>query len=497
MNLKENRIYFGFFLIYFTLSIFDAYFIIYIPLYYLNILNVNRIELAFIQGLTYLTLFVTPFLGFLYDKYIKKEIQSKIILYISCISLCSCFLIFILYKEILILYGIFVFVYFFSKSMIRTVMSGLYLKIVGDSRGIKLIFITLVNLASILGYLGISLLFHFNVLSIFTLSHWDSFFILGSFLSFPIIMIIFIFGKGIRLYAIKLKNKDPSKNHEIDKTPMRFSQSKIIIMVIMYIAFILASSDLIYTYPLSSWILDKFTETGFRIYSSLYFVFIIGQIIGLYSAKFLCKKFNEKSIILVSLYSYIPLLFLLTISNFPLFMVLNFSLFILGYIIIVSYTSFITDFSSSSKYKTFKFQFLQTYSVVASIIFTPLGIILYDFIIVETLMVIACVLIGISGLLILSARFIDKIHKMKFKLKIKREKNKGYRLVLYLRKNTEMERDVKSLFNFFKDNISILNSRRIFRFYKITSKNAAIMLSLCSAINEIIPEIYFNLEESL
>ena len=405
MSLSKNRIYCGFFMIYYTISIFDALFIIYIPLYYLNILNVNRIELSFIQSLTYLTLFVTPLLGFLYDKYIKKEIQSKMILYLSCITLCCSFLIFIFFKEILLLYGIFVFIYFFSKSLIRTGMSSLFLSLVKESKNIKLTLILLVNTATIVGYLGVSLIFNFNVLNINSLKFWNIFFLIGWVFSLPIIILIGFFIKKVQFFNenINIENKS------INNIEINLSKYEIVLIGVIYISYILALSDLLISYLLSSWIFDKFNEMGFRIYSSLYFVFIICSIFGLYIANLLCKKYNEKKVMVIFVYLYATLLFPITISNFPMFMILNSFLSIIAYIITVSYTSLITDFSNKGKYKTFKYQFLQSSSSLASTLYIPLGTLYFGIITVETLIIMSSILIGISGIFILSTFPIDKI----------------------------------------------------------------------------------------
>jgi len=402
MSINKNEILIGFFIIYFTISIFDAYFIIYIPLYYLNILSVNQTELAFVQSITYLTLFITPALGLFYDKYIRSSLSSKTILYFFCITLSGSFLIFIQYKEILYIYGISVFVFFFSKSMIRTVMTSLFLKVVEESKKIKLNIILLVNTATIAGYLGISLIFNFNVLNITAIKFWDSFFIFGWISSLPIIITSYVLSRKIQFFK--------ESNHETsnDILPEKLFRYEFIIMGIIYFSYILSTSDLIISYPLSSWIFDKFNESGFRIYSSLYFIFFICSILGLYISNLLCKKYNEKKLMCVFIYLYMILLFPITISNFPMFMILNSVLSVIAYSITTTYTSLVTDFSNKGKYRTFKYQFLQTSSSISSIVFIPLGTLYFGIISVETLIIFSGILTGISGLLILSTLPIDK-----------------------------------------------------------------------------------------
>ena len=405
MSLSKKRIYLGFFIVYYTISIFDALFIIYIPLYYLNILNVNHVELSLIQGLTYLTLLATPFLGFLYDRYISKEFQSKMILYLSCIILSSSFLIFIFFKEILLLYGIFVFIFLFSKSMIRTGMSSLFLSVVKDSKNIKLNVILVVNTATIVGYLGVSLIFNFQILNVNSLRFWNIFFIIAWFFSVPIIIVVGIFAKKVQFFSENINIQNKSMN----AFKFKLDKYESILIAVIYLSSILATSDLLISYPLSSWIFDKYNETGFRVYSSLYFIFILCSILGLYIANLLLKKYKEKKVMVVFIYLYAILLLPITISNFPMFMILNSILSVIAYIITVAYTSLITDFSNKGNYRTFKYQFLQTSSSMASILFIPLGTLYFGTITVETLIIISSILIGFSGVFLLSTLSFDKI----------------------------------------------------------------------------------------
>ncbi|MEJ2249697.1 MAG: hypothetical protein P8Y97_08565 [Candidatus Lokiarchaeota archaeon] len=51
---------------------------------------------------------------------------------------------------------------------------------------------------------------------------------------------------------------------------------------------------------------------------------------------------------------------------------------------------------------------------------------------------------------------------------------------------------IMEILRFFKDNIKIYKKWRFYTFYKITSENPAILLSLFSAIQDLIPETYIN-----
>ncbi|MCK4286799.1 MAG: hypothetical protein KAX18_11380, partial [Candidatus Lokiarchaeota archaeon] len=88
---KKERIrrsnYFGFFLLYFAISVIRIFLVIYVPVYLLNILNVDNSHLAFIQIFVYLIMFSGPILGFIFDRYSKNKklilISSSILFLVS------------------------------------------------------------------------------------------------------------------------------------------------------------------------------------------------------------------------------------------------------------------------------------------------------------------------------------------------------------------------------------------------------------------------------
>ncbi|MHA1670459.1 MAG: hypothetical protein ACTSV5_07745 [Promethearchaeota archaeon] len=87
---------------------------------------------------------------------------------------------------------------------------------------------------------------------------------------------------------------------------------------------------------------------------------------------------------------------------------------------------------------------------------------------------------------------------MIIRLKIKREKgSEKKRIVVWIQRHQDIENDVQQLFQFFKDQMVIEKTRRILPYYRVSSENPAIMLSFFTALQEIIPEIYFCNEDSV
>lgn len=84
---------------------------------------------------------------------------------------------------------------------------------------------------------------------------------------------------------------------------------------------------------------------------------------------------------------------------------------------------------------------------------------------------------------------------MKLKLKIKPNKQfKNKRIVAWIQKHSDFDNDVQQIFQFFKDQIRISKLSKFLRYYIVSSENPAIILSLFSSIQDLIPEIYFNTE---
>ncbi|MBY9015470.1 MAG: hypothetical protein KGD68_07240 [Candidatus Lokiarchaeota archaeon] len=87
---------------------------------------------------------------------------------------------------------------------------------------------------------------------------------------------------------------------------------------------------------------------------------------------------------------------------------------------------------------------------------------------------------------------------MILRLKIKsNNKTKKKQIFIWIEKNKEFENDIQQLIEFFDSRLQVKTRVGFHIYYKITSDNPAIMLSLLTAIQELIPDIFFNTDESL
>ena len=87
---------------------------------------------------------------------------------------------------------------------------------------------------------------------------------------------------------------------------------------------------------------------------------------------------------------------------------------------------------------------------------------------------------------------------MKLILKIKPyNPSKKNRIIIWIKKKSALDDDIKQLLQIFKENIKISKLTIFLRFYIVSSTNPAIILNIISAIEESIPDVYFKDEKSI
>ena len=406
-----KKIYGIFFLVYFTLGVFEAYFCLYIPLFYYEILAVNRNNLAFIQFFGYLSLLITPLIAYIFDAHIESERNHKIFIFLCSILLCSCFSIFLINKNILLLYGIFMGVYFLSRMFIRTIMSKVFLTLSMESPKIKHHIILIVNGARGVSFLFLSLFFDFIIKNIYSLPQWELFFTIGWMLTLPLLSIV-LFLKNNTIFS-DLSSKNSNKDIESKSIKEESHKRVFWFAIFLFIAFFLASSDLIFLSLVSSWVLTRYNEFSLRIFFSLYYVITIFALLGYCFASRIAKRLNNIFLLFVFCCFYLFFLVLLPFSNFPMFLAIQCGLAFVGYIANYMYVSIAQTISVNTRYKTFVYQILLMCQSIANIIFTPIGTSLSVFISVEALISLSSILLAFSCGIQLTLVLLNKIKQIK------------------------------------------------------------------------------------
>ena len=70
-------------------------------------------------------------------------------------------------------------------------------------------------------------------------------------------------------------------------------------------------------------------------------------------------------------------------------------------------------------------------------------------------------------------------------------------IFLWIQRHKDFKKDIQQILEFFKDQIVVSKRRKILPYYRITSNNPALLLSLFSAIQDLIPEICFKDDNSI
>jgi len=398
LDLKEiarvkKRNYIGFFIIYFTLSIIQIYLAVYLPLYLLNICSVVRSELAFIQILAFSVLFLDPVLGFSFDKYVKNK---KIIISFSILFFLISFFVSIFSSNYLPIFGLFLALNLLSQGIIKVGISKMIIDLSANEI-IKDNNLVIINISSNIGSFIPSIVFLFVLSDLFDLNHWNMFFLIGVLLSLPMLVsIIFLkdFGNSFQ--------KKKEFQNEVMNSPKMLPNVSPFNFIFLFLSYLLIWSDKLYQFPFSSWILNKFGQQSFNLYSISYIVFVLLNISGWIIGQKISKKTSaldstfkikkRKEIIIITVGIYIFLTFVMAFSDFFLMMIVFGLIQIISGVMMLNYISLMMTIANNGKHKTFLFQCLKLAYAFSCVIFIPLGTYFSDFIPIETLILIAGVL---------------------------------------------------------------------------------------------------------
>lgn len=405
-NIKSN--YIAYIVVYVFISLINMYLLIYFPLYFYDVFKVDKNSLAFTQIIPNSMVILSIFFGYLFDKYLKRK---RLIISISCMVLYCSFLLFIVFRNVLFWFGLYLSIGLLMRTIIQTGMSKLMFQLVKSNGTLKKSIVLVSNASASLGSFIPTIIFTLIVRDLYSLSHWSIFFLLGWIISFPILL-TYLFVKE----APKGVNTIHEPNEEYCITSVRVDSNKsyfptIILMVLIYISNFLFWSSNLFGYPLSSWVANKFGENAFTWFSSLYIVFFICNMGGYFLAKYLNKTGNERKIIIFGVLAVVSLFLIFPLVNFPLF-VLLYTLDSLIYGIVGSnFVYLIIDISRKGEYENLKYQIMQSSSGLANIIFTPIGIILSSFLSTGLIMVISAFLVLLGTIPLI----IDNIWKFSLK----------------------------------------------------------------------------------
>ncbi|MFX0033239.1 MAG: hypothetical protein ACFE8E_01970 [Candidatus Hodarchaeota archaeon] len=395
-RVKINLSYIGLFSFYFSLSVLSVILIVYLPVYLLNLLEVNRSDLANIQIGVFSVMFLAPVLGILFDKYIRRK--RILIAFFSCTFIFS-FFILVFSGSILPIFGLFFAFILVSQEVIKVGVSKWVIDLSLDEQ-IKDTNLAVINVSANIGSLIPSIIFLITIQNLYDITQWYLFFLIGVINTFPIILL------PILLKDKRMQREEKRNALTETESPKCSHRTTYIHIILLFLSYALIWSDKLFQYPFSSWIILKFGEGGFKFYSLCYFFFVLLNSLGWLIGKWISKKKNakitkilginpdyltirnKKKVIISTVSIYIFLTFLMAFSDFYLLIVSYGIIQIVAGVMILNYISLMMTITSNFKYKTFAYQVLTLAYALSCVVFIPTGTYYSSFVSTEFLITI-------------------------------------------------------------------------------------------------------------
>ncbi|MFO8020271.1 MAG: hypothetical protein R6U96_16725 [Promethearchaeia archaeon] len=368
-----RRNYISFFFTYFVVNVVTVFINVYLPVYYFQILNINRENLAFVQIFSYSAFLVKPIISIYFD---TNESQKRILAIASAYGIIISFGLMIFILPLLILFGILLAMNFAFLSLLDVSVDKFLVKSPKKDNIVdKNIIFTQVG--AVCGTIFTNIAFLLFVSDIYKLIYWNN---------FTIFLLIGIIPIGGIIWLLREKEKDspvesePTKWGDIDKKSI----------VLMSLFIFLVYGDKLYEYPLEPWILEKFGEHLFAVFVQLLILMVFINLIGLILAGVISKKFNRKKILIISSLSYGLISLIVPFVSVLWFFLLFGILQIIASFIIINMMRIMINLANK---KVTYFQVMAAFVFLAQVIFVPLGTYLSAFIVTESIIILSGILI--------------------------------------------------------------------------------------------------------
>lgn len=365
MIMKSNL--YVYFYTYFSADIIFVYTRNYLPIYFSNVIKIDTTPLSFVLFFSYLALLSRPLISLYFD---RKNSKRKLVVLLSGLAILVNFSLLLCSLHSILLFGI-IYTIVLASISINTV--GVNKIMISNSLDMKSknTNALLIQFGSITGSLFSIFIF---LISVSSLSNWANFFILGILSTTPLL-----------LFTILLKDKREDYPSNQEKRNKNSINKKPVILFALFL--FLAFSDKLFSYSINPWISVQ-TSTAF--FSMLWFVLILiytfGNIIG---GRFF-KNNDCRLILLITTLIIGLILFTVPFLSFSIFLIFYGLYFFFSGVSLIKIISYKMELAQN---RVFNYQMMTMFSIMATIVFTPLGTFLYKF--VET-----DIIISISGILI-------------------------------------------------------------------------------------------------
>ena len=371
----SRRNYLVLFYGYFATQVIFVFINVFLPVYFFNILKVNRTELAFIQILSYSVLLLKPFISIYFD---KPNALKKSSIIISSIGIVISFIFFIINLNFLIIFGIFLSINFLCLSIMDIVIDKLIIINSPDEKA-KDRNVLCVQLGAMTGAICPILISYLIFTDIYSISIWNQFFLIGISLVIPLMFVSFLLKDNaeVKLETEVVNNKDINKKS----------------IILMCVFLFLIYGDSLYQYPLEPWILDHYGEENFSLFLLYLVIIIFISALGVILAGLISNRYNRKKIIIISSISSGILLIIAPFMNFILFFIIFGIIQIFAGFLLINIIAIMIDLSRK---KVVYYQTMAAFIILARIIFVPLGTYLSAIIPTEFIIVTSGILLILS-----------------------------------------------------------------------------------------------------
>jgi len=389
MDNKVNQIsYIFIYLVYSSVFVFlNNYF----PILFLDVLDVNRILLAFMQLLAYSIMLLRPAFAVITDRYRINGYQRKYYIIVSGYLLSLIYILMGFTFNNIIVFGLLLFFIFLLSTMLDVSTKSLIVDISPSKENKKRAFF-FIALGQSIGKTLPVFLYIVLMKDIYSINSWKILFFYSYLFLIPLMSIL--------PFISEMKQREPQFIEDLDK--LNFSHSidpennpNFRIMFILLCIFVFfAFSDTIFVYPFFPFLLNKFGLNNFKFFNLILIFYFLISIISSAIGSFLIKRTKPKKIILI-LIPIIGIIYLLyTIVPFSFFTILYFLGCSLGTIANLNISVYIMKFKKGNK--SVYFHLIASFRHLSTFIFLPLGTLLSSVIATEYLIIIGAILLNFS-----------------------------------------------------------------------------------------------------
>jgi len=364
----------------------------YFPILFFNVLNVNRIILAFLQFLAYSVLLLRPVFASITDKYKINGYQRKYYIIFSGYSLAFIYIIMGFYFTNIFVFGFFLLLLYISITMLDVSTKSLVIDISpsNESRKRNLFFILV---GEALGKFFPFLLYFFLINDVYSVNSWKTLISYSYLLLIPLLSILPFIKEFNQEKHDKINENSErlkiSESDDFEETPYT-KLTLILLCVFVFFAF----SDAIFGYSFFPFLLNKFGSENFNLFNFILIFYFLISIASSSVASFFIKRTEPKKIILF-LIPVIGIIYMLyTIVPFTYFTILYFVGCSLGTITNINISIYIMKFKKGAK--SVYFHLILSFRHLSIFIFLPLGTILSSFITSEYLIITGAILLNLS-----------------------------------------------------------------------------------------------------